>query len=192
LDRHPLTRTKILALGTAMLMMVVGLVIGLTTDRPPPPASELTSTSDPPPESPHSDGGLLGRGFAPTGPSAPDGGPAEPVPTTDSSDEPFSLRDISPFMVKGGLGLFVGFAIGFAIRAFLRLAVVIVGFYLLILSLMAYAGWVEIHWNLMENQISHLLPFLSGQFDSFQTFLTGAIPASTLTAVGFAVGLRRK
>jgi hypothetical protein len=51
---------------------------------------------------------------------------------------------------------------------------------------------IEIHWNLMENQFSHFLSSLVGQFESFKTFLTGAIPASGLTITGFAVGLRRK
>jgi uncharacterized membrane protein (Fun14 family) len=117
--------------------------------------------------------------------------PAEPD-AADSRDESFGLRDVSPFLVKGGFGLFIGFAIGFAMRAFLRLAVLIIGFYFLVLAIMAYAGWIEIHWSLMEDQFSHLLSSLRGQFDSFKAFLTGAIPASTLTAVGFAVGLRRK
>jgi uncharacterized membrane protein (Fun14 family) len=88
--------------------------------------------------------------------------------------------------------LFIGFAIGFAVRAFLRLAIVIIGFYLLVLSMMAYVGWIEIHWNLMENQFTNLISSLAAQFESFKTFLTGAIPASGLTAAGFAIGLRRK
>jgi len=88
--------------------------------------------------------------------------------------------------------LFIGFAIGYALRAFLRLGVVITGFYLLVLSMMAYVGWIEIHWNLMENQFTQFLSSLGSQFTSFRTFLTGAIPASGLTAVGFTVGLRRK
>jgi uncharacterized membrane protein (Fun14 family) len=102
------------------------------------------------------------------------------------------LRDLSPFMVKGGFGLFLGFAIGFAVRAFLRLAIVIIGFYFLLLSMMAYVGLIEIHWNLMDTQFTNLLSFLGRQFESVKAFLTGAIPASSLTALGFVVGLRRK
>jgi uncharacterized membrane protein (Fun14 family) len=94
--------------------------------------------------------------------------------------------------VKGGFGLFVGFAIGFAIRAFIKLATVIIGFYLLTLTMLAYAGWVEIHWDIMEGQFNGLISNLGAQFESFKAFLTGSIPSSGLTAAGLAGGLRQK
>jgi uncharacterized membrane protein (Fun14 family) len=191
LDRHPLTRGKYLVLGIAILMMILGVVITLTADRPTTPATH--STASPPHESRQLEGDLLSRGFVPTRPSTPGQAPApDPVHDPESNGRSLEVSDLSPFMVKGGFGLFIGFAIGFAMRAFLRLAIVIIGFYLLVLTMMAYAGWIDIHWNLMEGQFNHLLSALGGQFESFRTFLTGAIPASGLTMVGFAVGLRRK
>jgi len=185
LDRHPLTLTKSIALGAAMLMMILGVGITLTTDPAPAASAEGPSELSRP------ESGLLGQGFAQTRPSTTDDA-SDPVSTSRSTDGSLEMRDLSPFMVKGGFGLFIGFAIGFAIRAFLRLAIVIVGFYLLVLGMMAYAGLIEIHWNLMDTQFTNLLSFLAGQFESIQTFLTGAIPASGLTALGFVVGLRRK
>ena len=185
LDRHPLTRSKYLALGAAILMMILGVGITLTPDRAPALSSPGPSDSSRP------ESGLLGHGFAQTRPSTT-GDASGSVSASGSTESPFDLRDLSPFMVKGGFGLFVGFAIGFAIRAFLRLAIVIVGFYLLVLGMMAYAGLIEIRWNLMDTQFTNLLSFLAGQFESIKTFLTGAIPASSLTALGFVVGLRRK
>jgi uncharacterized membrane protein (Fun14 family) len=193
LDRHPLTGVKTVVLGVAILMMILGVVLALTTGSTPVPTADSASASPAGGERSHPDGGLLGHGFAQTRPSVPDGAHApEPVGTPDATDDGLGVRDLSPFMVKGGFGLFIGFAIGFAMRAFLRLAVVVVGFYLLVLTMMAYVGWIEIHWNLMENQFAGLLESLGGQFESFRTFLTGAIPASGLTAAGFVVGLRRR
>jgi len=191
LDRHPLTRAKYFALSVAILMMILGVVIALTTNRPPPPSTERTSSSRAQPDNSRPEGGLLGQGFAPTRPSA-SGSVSAPDVTPGSADGSLDVRDLSPFMVKGGFGLFIGFAIGFAMRAFLRLAIVITGFYLLVLCMMAYGGLIEIHWNLMDTQFTHLLSSLGGQFESLKTFLTGVIPASGLTAVGFVVGLRRK
>lgn len=184
LDRHPFTPVKYLAFGGAILMMILGVVVALATDRPP---SSAASVAHAPPEISYPEVGFPGHGFAPTRPSASG---VEPLP--DSKDDSLGVHDLSPFLVKGGFGLFIGFAIGFAMRAFFRLAVVIMGFYLLVLSMMAYVGWVEIHWNLMENQFTHLVSFLGGQFESFKTFLTGAIPASSLALAGFAIGLRRR
>jgi uncharacterized membrane protein (Fun14 family) len=182
LDRHPLTRTKIFVLGVAILMMILGLVLAVTAERAPTPAGDPEATSPALPG--------LGQGFAPsrTG-NLPSSQPAE---ARDGKDGGVGLNDLSPFMVRGGFGLFIGFAIGFAMRAFLRLAVVIIGFYLLVLSMMAYVGWIEIHWTLMEDQFTGLLGYLGSQFESFQSFLTGAIPASGLTATGFVFGLRRR
>jgi uncharacterized membrane protein (Fun14 family) len=191
LDQHPLTRAKYFALGAAILMMILGVVIALTADRPTPASTGRISSTQATSDGARPESGLLGQGFAPTRPSAP-GDATVPVADPDAMDGSLDLRDLSPFMVKGGFGLFIGFAIGFAIRAFLRLAIVITGFYLLVLSMMAYAGLIEIHWNLMDTQFTNLLSRLGAQFESFKTFLTGAIPASGLTALGFVVGLRRK
>jgi uncharacterized membrane protein (Fun14 family) len=185
LDRHPLTPTKVFALGAAILMMIVGVVITVTADRAPASTTESAS------EDARPDTGLLGHGFAQSRESTTGDGPGS-TPTPRTTDSSFDFRDLSPFMVKGGFGLFIGFAIGFAIRAFLRLAIVIVGFYLLMLTMMAYVGLIEVHWNLMDTQFTNLLSFLGRQFESIKTFLTGAIPASSLTALGFVVGLRRK
>jgi uncharacterized membrane protein (Fun14 family) len=193
LDRHPFTRLKLFVLGIALLMMALGVVLTLTADRSHPPATDPAASSPAMRDSRHPDGHLLGHGFAPTRPSTPGDAPVhDPVPAAESKPRSLEVNDLSPFMVKGGFGLFIGFAIGFAMRAFLRLAIVIIGFYLLVLTMMAYAGWIEIHWNLMEGQFNNLLSSLSQQFESFRTFLTGAIPASGLTLVGLAVGLRRK
>jgi uncharacterized membrane protein (Fun14 family) len=193
LDRHPLTRPKALVLGAAILMMMLGVGLALTTERTPSSTADSASAPTGGTESAESDSGYLSHGFAPSRPSVPGGEPASgPVATSDATDGALELRDLSPFMIKGGFGLFIGFAIAYAMRAFLRLAVVIVGFYLLVLTMMAYFGWIEIHWNLMETQFTGLLASLGGQFESFRTFLTGAIPASGFTAAGFLAGLRRK
>jgi uncharacterized membrane protein (Fun14 family) len=193
LDRHPLTRPKFFVLGIAILMMILGVVIALTADHPPPPATVTPSSSPATPDSSGTDGSFFRHGFAPSRPSSPGGASdREPVVTTESGNGSIGIHDLSPFMVKGGFGLFIGFAIGFAIRAFLRLAIVMAGFFFLVLSMMAYVGWIEIHWSLMEGQFTQVLSALGAQFSSFQTFLTGAIPASGLTLAGFAIGLRRK
>jgi uncharacterized membrane protein (Fun14 family) len=193
LDRHPLTRSKLLALGAAVMMMILGAVLAFTGDRTASPAGHDSLTTTVHPEGPRPDSGLLGHGLAPTRPSSPGGEPAPELSAPlDARDDSLGLRDLSPFMVKGGFGLFMGFAIGFAIRAFLRLAIVMAGFYLLCLTMMAYAGWIEIHWTLLENQFSQILSSLGNQFESFRTFLTGAIPATGFTATGLVLGLRRR
>lgn len=190
LDRHPLTRAKTVALVLAALMMVAGAAIAFTVDRPDAsPASSASSTASAP-----SSRGLLGNSFAESrsGPATPSGETPTGTASEATNADALGLHDLSPFMLKGGFGLFIGFAMGFAVRAFLRLAFVIIGFYCLLLTMMAYLGWVEVHWNLMENQFTQFTSLLSSELQSFRSFLTGAIPALGLTAGGFFVGLRRK
>ena len=88
--------------------------------------------------------------------------------------------------------MFLGFAIGYAIRAFLRLATVIIGVYFLVLTLMAWAGWVEVHWGVIEGQFNQAVSNLQHQFASFKAFLMGSIPSAGLGAAGLASGLRQK
>lgn len=193
LDRHPLTRFKLAALSVAVLMVILGAALALNA---PPVTAAGTEVA----ANPASDGstggsspGLAGSGFAETrpAPSPPASSPSEPVAGTDDTAST-GLHDLSPFMLKGGFGLFLGFSIGFAIRAFLRLAVIVAGFYLLLLVMMTYAGWVEVRWDLMGDQFSNLASSLGSQLTSLKAFLTGAIPASGLTLAGLAIGLRKK
>lgn len=102
------------------------------------------------------------------------------------------LEQWSPSMVRGGFSMFIGFAIGYAIRAFLRLAIIIVGAFFIVLTLMAWAGWVEIHWTVIEGQFNHMISNLETQFASFKAFLMGSIPSAGLGTAGLASGLRQK
>lgn len=123
--------------------------------------------------------------------------PSSPTSSTSQTrsaaiEERTTLEQWSPSMVRGGFSMFIGFAIGYAIRAFLRLATIIVGAYFLVLTLMAWAGWVEIHWTVIEGQFDHMISNLETQFASFKAFLMGSIPSAGLGAAGLASGLRQK
>jgi uncharacterized membrane protein (Fun14 family) len=195
LERHPLTRGKIILLIVAALMVALGAGLAFQAPEPEPVVAERHSPISPDDgtTSPDSSDGLLGSGFAESRPGDPrsDGEPSD-APDQAGKDAPLGLHDLSPFMLKGGFGLFLGFSIGFAVRAFLRLATIIAGFYLFLLVLMAYAGWVEVRWDLISDQFSHFASSLGSQLTSLKAFLTGAIPASGMTLAGLAIGVRKK
>jgi uncharacterized membrane protein (Fun14 family) len=199
LDRYQFTRGKVLMVLAAVGMMIVGGGLGMIA-----PDQAATSVASATPQSQPKtvatdgalDNGLMMTTFTDSG------GVGNPFPGTTGGDvkEPLAAppsteigsADFSKLFVKGGFGLFVGFAIGFAIRAFIKLATVIIGFYLLTLTILAYAGWIEIHWTIIEGQFNGLISNLGAQFDSFKAFLTGSIPSSGLTTAGLAGGLRQK
>ena len=185
LHRYQFTKGKWALLGAAAIMVGLGLTLswkGSTGSSAAPGTlgmSAQKSTTSPSP---------FGNSFAESRPTTPSTQPTATAPATEGVGSP----EFSAFLVKGGFGAFIGFAIGFAIRSFLRLAVVMIGFYLLTLTILSYLGWVEIHWDVIQNQFNHSITTLGQQFSSFKAFLTGAIPSSGMAAVGLSIGLRKR
>ncbi len=131
-----------------------------------------------------------------SGPDRPDGpAPGEP----DDGDGPGSSGDASvlgsgwpPAMVKGGLSFVVAFAIGFALRLFIRLSMIYLGLVCLTLLGLSWLGWVEIHWAVPGDQFETLASGLREQFESFRSFLQGSLPAAGMAGLGLFAGLRKK
>ena len=118
---------------------------------------------------------------------------AEPLPAQPSA----AAADGAPIawsgpMLRGGFGMLVGFLIGFAVRAFIRLASVIAGVYLLSLTVLSYFGWITVHWGVIEAQVVPALGSLGAELHSFKTFLAGSLPTAGLAGVGLATGLKQK
>ena len=103
-----------------------------------------------------------------------------------------SLHGYAPFMLKGGFGFFVGFTMGFAVRSFFKLALVICGFYFITLAMFSYTGWVEVHWDVIQSQFEIWSGQVQEEVVSFKSFMTGTIPATGMLAAGLATGLKKK
>ncbi len=95
-------------------------------------------------------------------------------------------------MLRGGFGLAAGFCIGLAMRVFLRLAAIFVGFNLVLLGFFSYIGWVEVKWDTMQSQIDPILNDLGNEFASFRVFLQGIFPSAGLFGAGMFTGLKKK
>ena len=203
LDQYQFTLGKWIVLLSSIGMMVAGLILSATSDPEPEFAARSTTVTGQAPagmDEPDPDG--LMNSFADNGglklpiPDLTNGFPDIPEPGSAPDESPadtsIGSRDFSKLFVKGGFGMFMGFAIGFAIRAFVKLATVIVGFYFLTLVMLSYLGWIEIHWHVIEGQFNGLVTNLGAQFESFKAFLTGSIPSSGAAATGLAMGLRKK
>lgn len=190
LNRYQFTAPKIILLLASVAMIVVGFLGsagGSTTSQ----SSDTTSSQTAATRSLAPNGGnSLAQPFVEIFPSSPSSS-GTPSPTAATEGRTM-LEQWSPSLVRGGFSMFIGFAIGYAIRAFLRLATVIIGAYFLVLTLMAWGGWVEIHWTVIEGQFDHMISNLEIQFSSFKNFLMGSIPSTGLGAAGLASGLRQK
>ncbi len=95
-------------------------------------------------------------------------------------------------MIKGGFGFLVGFAVGLALRMFLRLTTLVVGINLLILFALSYAGWLEVRWDEMEAQFDFWMGGLQEQLSQFKTFIAGSLPTIGLGGLGLFTGFRKR
>lgn len=194
--RYRFTLGKAVVLAAALFLVVAGFIGSATGNKSDSIASDgARSGSAGAAESASGRSPGLMNSFAESNRPTSSSEPVrtnEPNEVNGDKDGTLGFGELSPAMVRGGFGMFIGFAIGFAIRAFIRLAVVMIGVYFLLLTLMAYGGWVEIHWSVIEGQFDQLATSFTAQFESFKAFLTGSIPSAGVTGVGLVAGLKQK
>ncbi len=90
-----------------------------------------------------------------------------------------------------GFSFLAGFCIGSFIRAALRVVTIAVGFWLLMTVVLSYFGLVVVDWHAIEGVWDRFATNVEHEWGTFQTFLTGSLPAAGLAAGGLAIGLKR-
>lgn len=116
------------------------------------------------------------------------GGGAEQAPEREQT----VLEDASPAIFRLGLSFMVGFAMAYAVRTFVKISLIAVGVFFLALFGLDYAGLVTINMGAIEQHYDSLMAFLSREFDSFRSFVTGYLPSATSAGAGMVFGFRRK
>ena len=106
--------------------------------------------------------------------------------------DPDLLEEWSPAFLKGGLGFFVAFILGFALQAFARLFALFLGLFFLGVLGLSSMGWITIEWQVAQEQFSTLPAVLGQQFSGFESFLQGALPSVGMAGLGLFAGLKKK
>jgi uncharacterized membrane protein (Fun14 family) len=103
------------------------------------------------------------------------------------------VTSYSPFFVKGGLSFFAGFAIGFALRAFFKISLLVIGLILLAIFGLSYAGVDVIHidWTKLDAYFDQFAAAVKEQASGFKTFVTGSLPSAALATLGLLTGFKR-
>ena len=86
---------------------------------------------------------------------------------------------------------FAAFALAFALRSFLRLALVLAGLWVGSLLLLSSAGWIEVHWETIDAAFTGWTGTLGAQFRSLTAFVTGSLPSAGLGGLGLLAGFRK-
>lgn len=112
-------------------------------------------------------------------------------PTGEVPATGIEIGDWSALFMKLGFSFFVGFSIGYAVSAGLRLAIFTAGVIFLLLFGLQYAGLVSVNWHGMESWYDALIAWLKPHIGSFREFIASNLPASGLAATGLFVGFKR-
>ena len=163
-------RWQKIALGLATVSAVTGGILTLVNGDPAPvagaPGGNMSGLSASLIEGPAGTGG--GSGAA-------------------AADEPASKG-----FFRLGFSFIAGFSIGTFLRAVLKLAAIVLGFWLVVTFLLAYAGLVTVEWDQIDALWQRFTGSIKSEWGDFQAFMLGSLPAAGLAATGLAIGLKRR
>ncbi len=167
-------------LALSVLLMGAGVALPFVVGAPKTPPASVASD----PMAPNTD--PMVQGLAPTEPGGTP--PAQETPEIATESE----QVLAPTIFRLGFGFFVGFAIAFALRAFVKATLILSGVFLLLLFGLEYAGLISVQWASIENRYDSFSAWLSAEMSSFRAFVSGRVPAAGAALAGLGIGFTRK
>jgi uncharacterized membrane protein (Fun14 family) len=104
-----------------------------------------------------------------------------------------NIETIAPYLEQVSFGALAGFAAGYALKKLGKLVAVAVGLLFIVIQLLAYYGFVTIHWIEVQRRVDPLLESQSlGQAWGWMVaVLTHNVTFAAALVPGFLLGLRR-
>ena len=96
-----------------------------------------------------------------------------------------------PALFRLGFGFFAAFCVAYTLRAFLKLTLIVAGVVLIGLVALQQAGAIVVNWDVVAALFEDAGRWLSAQFESLQTLLTGYLPTSAAALGGGILGALR-
>ena len=155
-------------------------------DAPEPVAAGAAADSD-------AGSAFAPRGLLPTDPAdgSAGGAGAEGDPGLTDAQRRL-IDDASPAVAVGGLSFVGGFALGFALRQFVKIGLLVIGLGIAGLIALEQFGVVSIHWSGLSGAIDGAIGWARAQSESLRTFLLGQIPTAGAGGVGLVLGFRKR
>jgi uncharacterized membrane protein (Fun14 family) len=101
-------------------------------------------------------------------------------------------ESLSPALMKGGLGFFLGFCMGYAIRTFFRISAFVIGAAALIVFGLMYAGLLpQPDWSSLSEHFNHLVARIKEQASGLQAFVEGNLHSTGAAAAGLFTGFKK-
>ena len=139
------------------------------------------------------------------------GGPAPSVPPGEKSAAPGAAgltenapgtttaqadaeqgRSWGPWVFRLGFSFFVGFAVAFALRSFMKFAIVALGFFFLALFGLQYAGIIEVQWSLLAERYDTLSGEIQARAGGLWNSMTAVLPSAASATAGLFAGFWRR
>lgn len=122
-----------------------------------------------------------------------DGSNPQPAPAENPAQaKPTGIAAWSPTIFALGFSFFVGFAMAYALRMFLRLALIGAGFFFMLMFGLQYAGLVEVKWAAMESRYDSLTSHLNEDAHSVTDYITAYLPSAASASAGLIAGFWRR
>lgn len=127
---------------------------------------------------------------APPPPTLPDTG----TPLAQASGEAVasSVHSVqgTPALFRFGLSYIGGFFLGYGLKRFLKVTLVVSAMVVGVLLLLSHTGVIGLDWNSMQEQVQSSFGWLTGQAEALKDFLSGYLPSAGAAGVGLFLGLR--
>ncbi len=91
-----------------------------------------------------------------------------------------------------GFSFFVGFAIGFATRTFMKIFFFGAGALFIALFLLQYNGIINVNWGSFEVAYNGMIDWVSPHLVGLKNFITANLSSAAMAGLGLFWGLRRK
>jgi uncharacterized membrane protein (Fun14 family) len=102
------------------------------------------------------------------------------------------LKPSAPATFRFGASYLGGFFLGWTLRRFLKVTLLLSGAAMVLIALAKKFGWFELDWAAVEGQVRHSFAWLQGEAGAFKQFITGYLPSAGAAAVGAFMGFRQK
>ncbi|HLU49538.1 MAG TPA: FUN14 domain-containing protein [Planctomycetota bacterium] len=114
-------------------------------------------------------------------------------PLDDESAEPPDAADRwAPTLMHGGFSFFAALCVGYVLRAFAKMCLVVLGALILALGAFSHLGFVEVHWDRIEQSFNALAQSFSTGSGGVRSFLEASLPSGVLGSLGLFTGLHRR
>jgi uncharacterized membrane protein (Fun14 family) len=129
----------------------------------------------------------------------PKKGPPPPMPSGQSTFAEASGEAVasqvhtmqgSPALFRFGISYIAGFFLGYGLRRFVKLTIILSLVAVAAVFLMRKAGWIDLDWGTVEAHLSDSFAWVKGQAEAVKVFVTGYVPSAIAVGVGLLMGAR--